>query len=50
MEASWLDLGIFGAYDVRDIWKHEDYGTESASISAELGEGESRFFKLSKIS
>jgi alpha-galactosidase len=36
VEATWQDLGLSGALKARDLWRHEDLGTVSGKLSAEV--------------
>lgn len=48
--ASWTDLGLSGAYEVRIVWSQQDMGAFDGHISAELDEGESLLLRLRRAS
>ncbi|KAH8657959.1 glycoside hydrolase superfamily [Xylariales sp. PMI_506] len=46
ISATWDDLGISGSFDVFDVWNGKDLSSATASLSAQLDEGESVLYKL----
>jgi alpha-galactosidase len=46
--ATWKDLGLTGAYNVRNVWAHQDLGSENKQVQAVLGEGESMLLRLTR--
>ncbi|KAI1806236.1 glycoside hydrolase family 27 protein [Daldinia bambusicola] len=48
ISVSWDDLGISGTFDMYDIWADKDLGTESSSLTVQLGEGQSVLYKLAR--
>ncbi|KIK60484.1 glycoside hydrolase family 27 protein [Collybiopsis luxurians FD-317 M1] len=49
VSVSWSDLGIKGAYRIRDVWKGENVGIEMSGLSASLAEGESWLVSMTPV-
>ena len=41
VNVTWQDLGISGAYEIRNAWTGANSGTSDKSVSASLDAGES---------
>ena len=50
LEVSWKDLGVSGSFGVFDVWAGKNLGSQSKSLSVELGEGASVLYKLTPCS
>jgi alpha-galactosidase len=48
-EVTFMNLGIHGAYKVRDLWAHEDIGILTRRIGAKVNIHGARIFKLTKV-
>jgi hypothetical protein len=48
-EVTFLNLGLCGTYQARDLWSHEEIGTFTGRIGVEVNIHGSRIMKLTRV-